>query len=526
MADKSEAYWLLNKQWKSTCRLILGVEPGELRSYEAWLSSHMGEHKFEKLDNGQQAMYQFENFQPDARKIDFGSVDFMKKYPPLSANEMKDIDSIAHALGERAAYAGNISLGNSPVVEASTNVIDSSFVYQSAGVSESSYIAYATDTRLSKMIFGADQNAQSEHLIASFINRKANRCLEAWAGDEISDVYYSSYCIGCTDCMFSFNLVGKSHCIGNCQLSREKYAEVKRRLLEQLAGELATKKKLPSLRDFVPPLATKPTMRFAPKPKEKQDIARIEQEFSKTSKLVLGTELKGIDKYANWLSRNIYEVKKAKSALSGGEIYTSRLLFAELAPKDRLIGADEAPEAGEQLKLTEYEAAALDIGNAREKLGKLAFFCCERKIGTNTNNINVPIQINSSNCYSVSNIPFGKDCAFCTWPRNSEHCYGSARTFMCSFVIRCFNSLKLSRCLECDCSRDCTGAYFCHNCENVHDSMFCFNAKNLRYAIGNAEVGREAFERAKKMLLSEIAASLEKTHDYKRSIYNISGKGN
>ena len=114
----------------------------------------------------------------------------------------------------------------------------------------------------------------------------------------------------------------------------------------------------------------------------------------------------------------------------------------------------------------------------------------------------------------------------CTWPRNSEHCYGSARVFMCSFVIRCFNSLKLSRCLECDCSRDCTGAYFCHNCENVHDSMFCFNAKNLRYAIGNAEVGREAFERAKKMLLSEIAASLEKTHDYKRSIYNISGKGN
>jgi len=51
--------------------------------------------------------------------------------------------------------------------------------------------------------------------------------------------------------------------------------------------------------------------------------------------------------------------------------------------------------------------------------------------------------------------------------------------------------------------------------------MFCFNVKNLKYAIGNAEVGKEAFERVKKMLLSEITSSLEKTGDCKRSIYNI-----
>ena len=521
----SETYNRLDRQWKSTCKTILGFDPSELKEYEAWLSSCMGEHKFESLGNGRQAMYQFENFQPGARKIDFGSIDYMKKFAPLSVNEMKDIDSIAQAIGERAAYAGNITLGNSQLVEGSTNVIDSSFVYKSAGVSESSYVAYTTDTRLSKSIFGGDQNAQSEFVIAGLINRKATRCLGTWAGDEISDVHYSSYCVGCTDCMFSFNLVGQSRCIGNCQLSREKYAEVKKRLLEQLAGELAAKKKLPSLRDFVPPLKEKPLLRLGKQAKAPQDKERIENEFSKTCTLVLGIGLKGIDKYSSWLSRDIYAVKKAKSALSEGEIYTSKLLFSELAPKDRLIGAEEAPEAGKQLRLEENEAASLEIGSLHSKIGKIAFFCCERKIGTNTNNINVPIQINASNCYYVSNIPFGKDCAYCTWPRNSEHCYGSARTFACSFVIRCFNSLKLSRCLECDCSRDCTGAYFCHNCENVHDSMFCFNVKNLRYAIGNAEVGKEEFERAKRMLLAEITGSLEKTHDYKRSIYDIARAG-
>jgi len=521
----SETYERLDRQWKSTCKLILGAEPGELDRYESWLSSYMGEHKMEKVGRSE-TMYQFENFQPDARKIDFGSVDFMKKYPPFTANEMKDIDSIAQALLERVAYAGNISLGNSRFVEMSTNVLDSTYVYRSAGVSESSYVAYATDTRLCKTIFGCDQNAQSEMLIGSYINRKATRCLEAWACDEVSDTHYSFYCIGCSDIMFSFNLVGQRHCIGNCPLPKEKYLEVKKRLLEQLSDELQAKKKLPSLCDFVPPLSAKPAVRIAAKAKERQDMARIEQEFSNTSKLILGSALSGgIDRYSTWLSRNVFEVKKAKSAISGSEIYTSRLLFSERAPKDRLIGADEAPDAGAQLKLTETEASALNLASIRNVIGKVAFFCCERKIGINENNIKVPIQINSSNCYSVSNIPFGKDCAFCTWPRNSEHCYGSARTFMCSFVIRCFNSLKLSRCLECDCCRDCTGAYFCHNCENVHDSMFCFNVKNLRYAIGNAEVGKETFEKAKKLLLMELTSSLGKTHDYKRSIYDIAGKG-
>jgi hypothetical protein len=512
--------------WKSTCRAIFGRELGGLEGYGDWLSSYMGEHKSEKLGNGKQAMYQFEDFGIEARKIDFASVDFMKKWEPLSANEMQDIDSIAQALSERAEYAGNISLGNSRFVESSTNVLDSTYVYKSAGVSESSYVAYATDTRLCKMVFGGDQNAQSEMLIGSYINRKGTRCLESWAGDEVSDVHYSSYCIGCTDCMFSFNLVGQRHCIGNCALPKEKYLEVKKRLLSQLADELEAKKRLPSLRDFVPQLSEKPALRLSPKAKERQDMARIEQEFSETCKLVLGSALPvGIDKCSKWLSRNIYEVKKARSALSGGEIYTSRLLFSERSPKDRLIGADEAPSAGEQLKLSQSEAASLELGSIKKYIGKIAFFCCERKVGTNTNNIRVPIQINASNCYSVSNIPFGKDCAFCTWPRNSEHCYGSARTFSCSFVIRCFNSLKLSRCLECDCCRDCTGCYFCHNCENVHDSMFCFNVKNLRYAVGNAEVGKEEFLRLKRLLLARVTSDIEKTGGCALSIYNIAGKG-
>jgi hypothetical protein len=51
--------------------------------------------------------------------------------------------------------------------------------------------------------------------------------------------------------------------------------------------------------------------------------------------------------------------------------------------------------------------------------------------------------------------------------------------------------------------------------------MFCFNVKNLKYAVGNVEVGREQFLRLKKLLTDEIASSLEKKHDYGRSVYGL-----
>ena len=522
----SEAYERLDRQWKSTCKLILGIEPGGLKDYGDWLSSHMRQIKAVKSQDGQELMYHCQSPQPGAKMVAFGSVDFMKRHPPLSANDMKDIDSIAAAIGDRAAYAGNISLGNSRFVEGSTNVIDSTYVYRSACISESSYVAYATDTRLSKMIFGGDQNAQSEQMMAGFINRKGNRCIEAWACDAVSDIYYSSYLQGCTECMFCFNLTGQSHCVGNCALPKEKYLEVKKRLLDQLAGELERKKSLPMLSHFVPPLYAKPAIRITGKPEGKKDMAKIEKEFTLTAKLVLGVELFGIDRYSKWLSKDVLPIGTALSALSGREIHTPGLLFYEMSPKDRLIGVADVEEAGRELKLPADEAATLCTSNARERIGKIAFFCCERMNGSNTNNILVPLQVNASNCYHSSNIPFGKDCAYCTWPRNSEHCYGSARVFESAFAIRCFNSQKLSRCIELDNCRECTGSYFLHNCENVHDSMFCFNVKNLKYAIGNAEVGKEAFEKAKMVLLAEIATNLDKTGDCKRSIYNIAGNGN
>lgn len=115
-----------------------------------------------------------------------------------------------------------------------------------------------------------------------------------------------------------------------------------------------------------------------------------------------------------------------------------------------------------------------------------------------------------------------RNCAYSFWPRSSDHVYGSANTVMGSlFCIRTFYSKNLKRCFEVDSSRDCSDGYFLHNCENVSNSLLCFNAKNLSHSVGNTPVGKDKFAKAKAMLLEWINGQLDRKKEVPLSIYNL-----
>ena len=106
-------------------------------------------------------------------------------------------------------------------------------------------------------------------------------------------------------------------------------------------------------------------------------------------------------------------------------------------------------------------------------------------------------------------------------PEITDNIYGSNVVRKSSHCIKCFDSNRLNRCFQADVSTDCSDALFIHNCENVRDSMFCFNAKNLSHAIGNAPLPPEQYKQVKGALMSQMADELEKRHDLKWDIFNI-----
>ncbi len=518
-------YERLDKKWKSACKLLFGTELGELDGYKDWLCENLEPAAFGKSAISGKDVKLVGKYCNGAQFLSFDEIDYAKKFTPLNLNEMKDIDSLIEAVSERVIYSGNIILGNSSQVENSSGVENSHFIYESHTLHNSEDIAYTTLAREDKAIFGSVIIGESEFCIRLFNAWRAMRCFEGSKIIDSSDIYYSHAIYGCMDCMFCFNLKGKRHCIGNAELPKEKYLELKKKLLSELAGELLAKRRLRSLSEMLSALAQSNAHPAVKEMIRENNVERMQEDFRKVSELVLGKKME-MGPLEEYLRKNIRAIVSSKSAISEGDVFGDELVIdRRLAESRRLVKLIEL-EAISVPRNWPKKIASEEIGmsNIGKFIEPVAYVSSEEE-GQNKNTVECSSVLDAADCYRCSRVYEGKDCGHSFWPRNCEFMFGCDSTRNSSFCINCCNSFKISRCFETDTSQNCTGCYFVHNCENVHDSMFCFNVKNLRYAIGNAEVGREKFLEAKGRLLKEITDSLEKKRDFKWNIYNIGCAG-
>ncbi|MCX6771280.1 MAG: hypothetical protein NTX79_04450 [Candidatus Micrarchaeota archaeon] len=525
MPTHSAVYDEVNRKWKSTCRVLLGGEVGELEEFREWLRDCTGPRRVEKsIKSGKPVVSYDGRYSKAARWISLDEVSFSEKPPALGINSLKDIDSILQAVSEQVVYTGNIHLGNSTQVENSTTVMDSHYIYDSESVWTSKYVAYTTHV-IGECVFGG--HCVSNDFLIRCNTIMCERCLEASKCELSSGIYFSHGLAACHDCMFSFNLRAKRNMIGNFQLTREKYAALRQKLVGEMRELLKKDKRLPHIfdmfgsgkPDYSPMKAVFSKM---PAPTQrKTNKAVIENAFSETSKIIFGKPCRGIDKHSGWLKRNTRIFEDGVSCASGKPLlrpqYSDFLLF----PKDRLLDLEEAEFISERLSLSEGEVSGLSVANAPRALSRIGYFTCEWKSGNNSNNIDCPIELDCIDSYrSIINIRC-KRCAYGWWPRESEHMFGFNRTRFSSFCINAFDSNKIQRCFEVSEARNCSDCLYCHNVENVHDSMFCFNAKNLKCAVGNVELPREKYLEIKKRVLAELNEELARTDSISLSIFNL-----
>ena len=512
----------LDARWKATCRLFFGREIGGLARYGDWLKEELEPLSVRHSMKTGKEVASIGPYPKNAPFISFDEIDYSRKFAPLSINEIKDIDSIARALGERATYCGNAVLGNSSHVLHSTGMEDSNFILRCHTMHKCQDLAYCTIGREVKTSFGSSLIGESSFCIKSHNIWRVSRGFCSYRIYESNDIAYSYYLDGCTDCMFCFGMKGKRHMIGNAQLEPSKCAAVRKKLLAEVADALEKDGRAPSFLGFAPktPLVlVKPLPGAKPEP---FDEAKVQEAFDETCAPVLGKKMGSVRRYGKYLARNIRGVQSKSSSASGAPVYLGDYaIYRAIADSGRLVKLQEFEAiCCEREWPPEIPLETLALKDVPGLLEPIAVYTTEENSFASNTAESSTVHY-AANILGCNRAYHAKDCAYCSWPRDCDHMFGCESTRDSSFCINCYYSWKLSRCFECDTSQNCTGSYFLHNCENVHDSMFCFNAKNLRYAVSNAEVGREEFERLKKLLLSEIVRSLEKTGSYARSIYNM-----
>ncbi|VVC04191.1 Uncharacterised protein [Candidatus Bilamarchaeum dharawalense] len=517
----SELYSALNRSWKSTCKILLGEELGELRDYEDWLAEYCPKPQISKSAISGKEVYLASDYSKLANVI---SADEISTSKPLSINDIKDIDSLVRAVSEEWAYTGNRVLGNSKFVESSDLVMDSNYVANSLNVSESTNVFYSSLIRLgSKNIFGSGWFGKTEFTIRFFGGFNCKRIFESHIIGDCSDLYFSNQCVNSSELMFCFFQRNQKHKIGNVQLSRDKYFDLKKKLLSEVIQSLKTNKKYPSLFELVnrsksgkkPPISV-------PKKQESSDMKPIEKSFASTFKIILKKEPGSITEYENWLASEKMKMEPIQTMFGSTTYRPSHpdLYAISLFPKDLFVTLNEGLELG---KIVMDQSALGSIDSITSQLGQIAYFSVEILDGVNKNTIQSPLVYYTNNIYKGFDIVQSENLGVISSAFSSKYIFGGYRNMNSEFCINCHNSLYLSRCLEVDTSTKCADALFCHNSEGLTDSMFCFNVKGKRHAIGNTSLPQADYSKIKESVLEQLSSEILQKKNCRFSIFTIGG---
>lgn len=519
----NQVYNELNKAWKATCKVLLGDEIGELKDYEPWLAEFFNDPRVEgSAVSGKDVHLAIDDYCKDAKFISFDEVDFGKKFEPLSINEIKDIDSIIESLQERFYYTGNIIIGNSKFVERSTGVGDSFYVYNSAQIDESQYVAYTKWYRYGKHIFGVNNGSASEHCIKGHLPTKSQRCFDVYVAGFSSDAYYSADVLNCSDVMFCFNLQGVRRAIGNLELPADRYAALKRKIVAEMVDELKRKKRLPSLFELMSNFKRQ-ELDVEPRKEEPFDIKPVEEAFRKTYRLILKKEPDKLESYRRYMFKHGPRMEMLSGTSSKGDIIVPSLSILEKIPvnKGRLIRVrDSFALAEKKPALKEEDVRELSLSNT-SALSKIAFVSFDIVGGKNKNIGETVYYLDARDCYAGFGYRESKLCGFSFWPRQSENIFGSAMALSSAFCISTYFSKKMTRSFEVDACDSCSDIYYSHNCGNVRNAMFCFNVKNMSNAIGNAELPTDKYAKVRDAVVEQVADELNSKKDLKWDIFNL-----
>ncbi|MFH1393699.1 MAG: hypothetical protein ABII71_03470 [Candidatus Micrarchaeota archaeon] len=519
-----EVYASLDKGWKAACRVLFGQELGDLKEYDGWLSEYYPMPSARKSCVSGKDVFIDSDFY--GRTAKFVSSEEAQANPEaLTINEIKDIDSIMQAVSEKWRYTGNKILGNSAFVSNSDLIMDSQNVLDSANIYRSSYVHKGNSVRKgAKYVFSGGYMGISEFVMRAFAVINSKRIFESSYALDCSDTYLSHNVSGCSDTIFCFFVKRKRNCIGNKELPRQQYLELKKKLLAEIGDELKKNKRFPSLFELYSQGSPNEYDFKIPERQKPDGPEKIEKAFATTCRMLLGREISGLEKHAKWLCRNRAETRDEISCLGRevivptGQIYD----FFNPIPRKRLVTYEEGLAFGTEMIDGKVPGSIRGVVDATSGF---AVFTPEVFDGRLRNIIKTPIGYNTIDSYKDIDATYSENTAFTTMSGNNKNVFGSGWFTESEFCINCYNSINLSRCFEMDTSEKCSDAYFCHNSEGLVDAMFCFNAKGKRNAIGNLSLDSAKYLETKKALLHQFADELEEKGELSIDIFSMGGKG-
>ncbi len=235
---------VIEDAFSKTCQLLFGRPlKGGIDRYSEWLMRHVPKIESHPSALSGKPVYRGDycNYSdlPKDRLILLDEGPLVEELK-LSREEVDRLSfSTVHAvIGKISFFSPEYRDGtNTNIIECPTTGFASN-CYRGLALVYAKYAAYSFWPRDSEHVFGCKQMFDSGFCINCYYSIKLKRCFEMDDCRDCTDAYFCHNCENVHDSMFCFNVKNKKYAIGNAELGREKYLEIREKVLKELLGEL------------------------------------------------------------------------------------------------------------------------------------------------------------------------------------------------------------------------------------------------------------------------------------------------
>ena len=239
----------IEQAFLTTTKVIFGKAlGGKLDDYESWLQTNLRPAKRHKSAVSEQMVYDppLIFYAPISRRAvkQVEALELGKKSLKKEDALHLTLDHAAKMLEPMRYHTSDAVTGQNTENEECSLYISCSYCYRACSMVNSKFCAYSFWPRDSEYMFGVDTVFVSKFCLKCYNSVNLTRCFEVSHSSNCSDCLFCHNCDALSDCMFCTNAKSMRYAIFNHEVGKEKYLEIKRRVLGELVERLEKEKKL------------------------------------------------------------------------------------------------------------------------------------------------------------------------------------------------------------------------------------------------------------------------------------------
>ena len=226
----------VSESFSMTAKLLFGKPLGPIEKYAGWLQNriHPGKSVPSSIGKGTCYLpdYGFFRKLPKNRVVSFENLDGAAKMKIRLEKGHAGLAAISDELGKFAYFVPTFMEGRNLNVENTAVYIDCINVREAFDPFTTKNSAYTFSTMDSECVFGCYRIVQCNFIIHCYNTYNSNRCFEMDGAKTCTDCYFCHNVENLQNCMFCFNVKNKHYAIGNVEVGKEKYLQMKQMLVQ------------------------------------------------------------------------------------------------------------------------------------------------------------------------------------------------------------------------------------------------------------------------------------------------------